>query len=84
MRIAAGKTRKVSIPKGFELHATNIPPNSRIETMDGLMVTFPYLGIVPESRFIRLTLLQNDKTKIVRSVAVHPGVCRWNVAKETD
>jgi serine/threonine protein kinase len=84
VRITAGKTRKVSIPKGFELHATNIPPNSRIETMDGLSVTFPYLGIVPESRKVSFTLHQIGKSPIVREVPVHIGACLWNVARVTD
>lgn len=81
VRVTAGKTRKVSIPKGFELHATNIPPNSSIETMDGLTVTFPYLGIVPESRKISFTLRLIGKSPIVQKVPVHIGACLWNVAK---
>lgn len=44
-----------------------------IEILNELRITLPFRRIVPYTRKLNLTLIQNDESRVMSEVLAHPG-----------
>ena len=81
--IAAGETKTVNIPKGFELYVEGLKEDLVIESVNGRNASTPIRGIVDDTRAVVVRLRRKDGICFNETIPIHAGSCKWIARYQT-